>query len=112
LSALLQRIDRIVFRAAIRSSEFISNLTSADTSKNTGFKVRVETALPSESTEWQYRDREPLATGWWRRECPPQSKYYHAISISYKSASVRTRKFTRELMQDFSGQGRTPAMSS
>jgi hypothetical protein len=34
------------------------------------------------------------------------------ISIYYESASPRTHKFTRDLMKDFSGQGRTPAMSS
>jgi hypothetical protein len=32
--------------------------------------------------------------------------------MHYEFASVRTHKFTRELMQDFSDQGRMPAMAS
>ena len=44
-------------RSPPRSSEFISNSTSADTSKNTGFKGRLETVLPSESTELQRKRR-------------------------------------------------------
>jgi hypothetical protein len=41
----------------IRSSELISNSTSADASKNTSFKGHLETVLPSESTELQRKLR-------------------------------------------------------
>jgi hypothetical protein len=37
----------------LRSGELISNSTSADASKNTCFKGRLETVSPSESTELQ-----------------------------------------------------------
>jgi hypothetical protein len=40
-----------------RSSELISNSTSADASKNTCFKRHLETVLPSESTELQRKRR-------------------------------------------------------
>jgi hypothetical protein len=44
-------------RSPSRSSEFISNSTSADASKNTCFKGRLETVSPSESTELQRKGR-------------------------------------------------------
>src|ERR1035437_906915 len=44
-------------RSPPRSSEFISNSTSADASKNTCFKGRLETVSPSESTELQRKGR-------------------------------------------------------
>src|SRR5450759_3016435 len=44
-------------RCPPRSSELISNSTSADASKNTCFKGRLETVSPSESTELQRKRR-------------------------------------------------------
>ena len=60
----------------------------------------------------QIRNREPFATGWWRRECPLKFGIYLAISICYEFASGRTHRSTRNLMQDFSGPGRTLVNSS
>src|SRR5665811_1122132 len=45
------------FRLGSRSSELISNSTSADASKNSCFKGRLETVSPSESTELQRKRR-------------------------------------------------------
>ena len=134
-------------RSPPRSSEFISNSTSADASKSNCFKGRLETVSPSESTElqrkgrsrerfWelaalqgaevglmmlqiprvfsrQNRDREPFATGWWRRTqsqsnlSPLSNSLVTGKRIGNFVESARSTRFlklTREQIQRLSAE--------